>query len=240
MFFQHEIKPLADTWGIGGKITINAMLNLLDDVAMQHAAITGDDVLARSQNAVNWIMTGWDIRIIRLPKNNEPMKIKSWVNSKISTFSSIREFLVQDTADNACVKAQAYISIFDFTKNRPVRFVDEDLARYKPEADTVIDDPVKKIATPTSYEAQKSVVIRRSDIDFNGHVHNSTYLTLAMEVLPEALYQEQNIQAVRINYKKPLLLDDEATLKLAASENGYIVGIYKEASQLCALVEFVV
>ena len=61
MFFEHEVQPLSDTWGVNGKITINAILNHFDNVAMQHAALTGDDVLERSRNAVNWVMTGWDI-----------------------------------------------------------------------------------------------------------------------------------------------------------------------------------
>lgn len=239
MFFQHEVKPLADTWGISGRITVTAILNLLDDIAMQHAASAGDDVLARSQKAVNWIMTGWDIRILHLPKNNEGIKIRTWVNSKITLFSSVREFLVMDASGRECVKAQANISIFDQNKNRPVRFNDTDLARYQPEADTVITDPLKKIATPTSYCLEKDVVIRRSDIDFNGHVHNTNYLTLAMEVLPEEIYNQQNLQAIRINYKKPLLLDDGATIKLAHTEQGYTVGIYKDTSQLCTLIEFV-
>ena len=45
MFYNREVKPLSDTWGINGKITVNAILNSLDDVAMQHAELTGDDVL---------------------------------------------------------------------------------------------------------------------------------------------------------------------------------------------------
>lgn len=240
MFFQHEVQPLSDTWGISGKFTITAMLNHFDNVAMQHAALTGDDVLERSKNAVNWIMTGWDIRILNLPKNNEKFNIKTWVNDKISTFSSTREFLLMDSTGNPCVKAQAYISILDLVRNRPVRFNDTDLSRYQPEPDTVIEAPIKKIAAPKEFTAEKTLIIRRSDIDFNEHVHNTTYLTLAMEVLPEDLYREQNFQAIRINFKKALLLDDVATIKLSPTENGYVVSIYKEADQLCCLVEFVV
>ena len=239
MFYHREVKPLSDTWGVSGKITVNAILNSLDDVAMQHAELTGDDVLERSKNAVNWIMTGWDIRILQLPKNNEPFNIKTWVNSNISTFSSTREFLLMNSAGNPCVQAQAYISILDLVRNRPVRFNDTDLARYKPEPDTVIEAPVKKIATPKEFIAEKNLTVRRSDIDFNEHVHNTTYLTLAMEVLPEELYKEQNFQAIRINFKKALVLDDVATVKLAQTEQGYVVAIYKE-DQLCTLVEFVV
>lgn len=239
MFFEHEVKPLSDTWGINGKITVNAILNLLDDIAMQHAEMTGDDVLERSKNAVNWIMTGWDIRIASLPKNNAKFNIKTWVNSNISISSSIREFLLTDATDEAYVKAQAYISIFDLNKNRPVRITDADLARYQPEPDTTIEDPVKKIAAPKSFLAEKVLTVRRNDIDFNGHVHNTTYLAFAMEVLPEALYKEQSFQAIRINFKKPLLLDDVATIKLSQTEQGYVVSIYHE-EQLSCLVEFVV
>ena len=239
MFYNREVKPLSDTWGISGKITVNAILNSLDDVAMQHAELTGDDVLERSKNAVNWVMTGWDIRILNLPKNNEEYKIKTWVNSNIGALSSTREFLLMDTAGNHCVKAQAYISILDLVRNRPVRFNDTDLARYQPEPDTAIEVPVKKIATPKEFIAEKTLVVRRSDIDFNEHVHNTTYLVFAMEVLPEDLYKEQNFQAIRINFKKALVLDDVATIKLAQTEEGYVVAIYKE-EQLCCLVEFVV
>ena len=240
MFYQHEVKPLSDTWGVSGKITVNAILNSLDDVAMQHAELTGDDVLERSKNAVNWVMTGWDIRILNLPKNNEEFKIKTWVNSNIGALSSTREFLLMDVEGNSCVKAQAYISILDLVRNRPVRFSDTDLARYQPEPETVIETPVKKIAVPKEFIAEKTLVVRRSDIDFNEHVHNTTYLTLAMEVLPEELYKEQNFQAIRINFKKALFLDDVATIKLAQTEQGYTVAIYKEADQLCCLVDFVV
>ena len=239
MFFEHEVQPLSDTWGVNGKITINAILNHFDNVAMQHAALTGDDVLERSRNAINWVMTGWDIRLLKLPANNEKFCIKTWVNSNIGTLSSTREFLLMDTAGNPCVKAQAYISILDLVRNRPVRFSDTDLARYKPEPDTVIEDPIKKIAAPKEFIAEKTLIIRRNDIDFNEHVHNTTYLALAMEVLPEDLYAEQNFQGIRINFKKALLLDDAATIKLASTENGYVVAIYKEADQLCCLVEFV-
>ena len=145
-----------------------------------------------------------------------------------------------DVEGNPCVKAQAYISILDLVRNRPVRFSDTDLARYQPEPDTVIETPVKKIAIPKEFIAEKTLVVRRSDIDFNEHVHNTTYLTLAMEVLPEELYKEQNFQAIRINFKKALFLDDVATIKLAQTEQGYTVAIYKEADQLCCLVDFVV
>jgi medium-chain acyl-[acyl-carrier-protein] hydrolase len=145
-----------------------------------------------------------------------------------------------DVGGNPCVKAQAYISILDLVRNRPVRFSDTDLARYQPEPDTVIEAPVKKIAAPKEFVAEKTLVVRRSDIDFNMHVHNTTYLTLAMEVLPEELYKEQNFQAIRINFKKALLLDDVATIKLAQTEQGYTVAIYKEADQLCCLVDFIV
>ncbi len=99
---------------------------------------------------------------------------------------------------------------------------------------------MKKIAAPKEFVAEKTLVVRRSDIDFNMHVHNTTYLTLAMEVLPEELYKEQNFQAIRINFKKALLLDDVATIKLAQTEQGYTVAIYKEADQLCCLVDFIV
>ena len=240
MFYQREVKPLSDTWGVSGRITVNAILNSLDDVAMQHAELTGDDVLERSKNAVNWVMTGWDSRILNLPRNNEEFKIKTWVNSNIGALSSTREFLLMDVEGNPCVKAQAYISILDLVRNRPVRFSDTDLARYQPEPDTVIETPVKKIAVPKEFIAEKTLVVRRSDIDFNEHVHNTTYLTLAMEVLPEEFYKEQNFQAIRINFKKALFLDDVATIKLAQTEQGYTVAIYKEADQLCCLVDFVV
>ena len=111
-----------------------------------------------------------------------------------------------DTDGNPCVKAQAYISILDLVRNRPVRFNDTDLARYQPEPDTVIEVPVKKVATPKEFIAEKTLVVRRSDIDFNEHVHNTTYLAFAMEVLPEELYKEQNFEAIRINFKKALMI----------------------------------
>ena len=43
--------------------------------------------------------------------------------------------------------------------------------------------PKKKVTAPKEFDYERTVNIRREDIDFNGHVHNSKYIVYALDIL---------------------------------------------------------
>ena len=57
-------------------------------------------------------------------------------------------------------------------------------------------------------------------IDCNGHMHNTAYLDLVNEVLPDDL-DEACFDHVEINYRKEILVHDTVRIELAAEKPGH-------------------
>ena len=58
-----------------------------------------------------------------------------------------------------------------------------------------------------------------------GHVHNTNYLDLAYEALPEEVYVQRPFDSVRITYKKEIRLGEKLLLKYAFADGRHIVAI---------------
>ena len=78
--------------------------------------------------------------------------------------------------------------------------------------------------------------LRRSDIDFNGHVHNTKYLDLALEALPDTVPRDV-FTGFRMVYPKAVKDVEAVTLKYTLTDTGPFVCVYS-ADTLCTLIRF--
>ena len=74
--------------------------------------------------------------------------------------------------------------------------------------------------------------VKRADIDVNKHMHNLNYLKLAIEILPEEIYNNQELNNVRIMYKHQVRLGDK--IKSCYSKEGekHIASIKSEDEKI--------
>ena len=61
--------------------------------------------------------------------------------------------------------------------------------------------------------------IQRRDIDINMHMHNINYLDAAYEMLPEDVYNNENVNQVRIWYKREIRPQDEVKCRYLYEDN---------------------
>ena len=116
----------------------------------------------------------------------------------------------------------------------PEHKIEQDLiSKYGPESKSVYTETkLEKIPVPEDFSAVKEIQIRRSDIDFNDHVHNLTYLDYAMEVLPEDIYEKQNFSTLRITYKSVVKSGEKLVAKYKSVDGANIVFIYNDKDEL--------
>ena len=91
---------------------------------------------------------------------------------------------------------------------------------------------------PKEFDCEQEVLLRRGDIDYNGHVHNANYLTLAIEALPEALYREKKIVSYRISYRLPIKESDKVTVRIAVGEDSVTECFFGSDGTLKTIVFF--
>lgn len=78
--------------------------------------------------------------------------------------------------------------------------------------------------------------LRRSDMDYNGHVHNTAYLDFALDVLPKEAARSAEISGIRIAYKHPLRLGDRAKIRFCGKNGVWNICFFTDEA-LCAIVE---
>lgn len=226
MIVEQDYRIKLSEIGKENKITNKAILGDLEDVGGIHSNIAGYGILDIPQTKLSWVLLDWKLKIIRRPKYSEKIKIKTWSKNAIK-FYTYRDFEVYDENGQVIAIATSKWVLLDIDKEKIVKISDEVLNKYEPELEKSVFDisEIEKLQEPENYISEVEYTVKKSDIDVNNHMHNLNYLELANEALPEDVYNEQELNNVRINYKKEIKLGETVKCKYSFENNTHIVVI---------------
>lgn len=237
MIIEKEYHTALEDFRKSGEMEIISMLRLFEGAGNKHSDSCGDGILSRTNNGNAWVLTDWYLEINKYPKYGDKILAKTWSEQLNSLFTCGRDFQLYCN-DEIVVNAVTRWAIMDLTTGRPVKIDQATIDKYQPEAIFSIPDfKLPRIAVPEKWDIEKEIIQRRSDIDFNSHVHNLTYLDYAMDTLPEQLYQERNFKHVHIAYKSGIQVGEKTVCKYACVDGKHIFGIYGNDNVLKTQIE---
>ncbi|MBR5668091.1 MAG: hypothetical protein IKX15_00605, partial [Spirochaetales bacterium] len=115
----------------------------------------------------------------------------------------------------------------------------EIIDKYQPEdKHTFEDSKLPRLVAPENFTRETAITVRRLDFDFNGHVHNLTYLDYALEGLPEEVFNNRDFKKLRISYKQAVKPGEEIVCRYACAEGRHICCIYGKEGELKTQIEF--
>lgn len=234
MKFSKIYEPRISEYARDGRLSVNSIIGILEDAGSKHSASVNDNIIESGLNGVSWILVEWNVKIHSLPDSTQKLYVDTWAISKKAELITSREFEVKDENGNVYINACEKLVLQDFNNGKLLKITPEMMTDYKPEEEVHYDFDFSKLREPESYDSEKTLAVRATDIDFNEHVHNTFYLDYALEAIEQ--YENKAISGFRILYKKPLVYGDRVTLKSIDTFDAYLVGIYKEDT-LCTLVE---
>lgn len=235
MFYKEICKPRPSDYNRNGKLSYEAILQILENVAGNHSANSGDSIADANKNGIAWILTEWRVQIVHRPENGESLNITTWVRGKAPAIAVYRDFLLTDENGTEVIRAEAKFALFDLSTSKLTRISEELLRSYQPESKTVFEDS-QRLRVPSEFTSETELKLRRRDIDFNGHVHNTRYVDLAMETIPKELYSDDRFTEFHIMYHKPVLEDSVVKAQYHTDGLSHLVTIYADNAR-CALVE---
>lgn len=213
MFFERTVHPRLSDCDPTGHLSCKALLNILEDVGSQHSEALHDDIIGRSRQGSSWVLVSWRVQFSRRPDGADLLHVTTWSRANLAKGAMFRDFLVTDPAGQELARAEARLAMVDLATGRLVRVTEEMYAAYATEERTLFDTKAPRLRPPQTYETERAIPLRRSDIDFNGHVHNSRYLELALEAVPEALYRQPDFRELHVLYRRPLREGDEVWVR---------------------------
>ena len=198
--YKMKMKIPFDMSDMNGHIKLPSLILLSLQVSGSQSAQLGvsDKEILEKYNLV-WIITEYDIDVIRLPRFAEDITIETEALSYNRLFC-YRRFTIYDESGQAIIQMLATFALMD-RDSRKVHSVDPEMvAPYHSEfSKKIIRGPkYTDLDNPTS----KDYHVRFYDLDMNGHVNNSNYLDWIFEVMGADFLMDHIPQKINLKYVK--------------------------------------
>ena len=198
--YQMKMKIPFDMADMNGHIKLPDVILLSLQVSGMQSIELGvsDKAILEDYNLV-WIITDYDIEVVRLPRFAEEITIETEALSYNRLFC-YRRFTIYDEADQEIIRMLATFVLMD-RDSRKVHAVEPDIvAPYQSEFD-------KKLIRGPKYESleepfSKDYHVRFYDLDMNGHVNNSKYLDWIFEVMGANFLTHYIPKKINLKYVK--------------------------------------
>ena len=241
MKYEVKARPRLDDYNRNGKLSMEGIMRMLGIAGQYHSDSVRDGVLEGSLGGIAWILTEWNIKILKRPESDEDYTVTTWARSQragIPTSIVSRDFIMKNGSGEELVLASSKFALMNRSTGKLARITPEMMEVYGPEDTAVMQIPPGKLRMPKEYGKLVDIPKLREDIDFNGHVHNTRYMSYALEALPHGVYCRDHISSVRIEYRKPVFEKDKIRAGTAhiCEENAYLIGIFNQDGQMCSII----
>ena len=193
-----------------GYLRIVTLFNILQDMADSHAADLGLGMEFCLSNGLAWVGANYHIKINRMPKIHENIKIVTWPSEE-RRLGAIRDFEVYDSAQNLIICATSQWILIDFVRKRPVALKDK-LPQYNVINKHALVSDFEKLPEVIRTDFEKKISIRFDDIDINMHVNNSLYPLWATETLDYTFRDGFLPCEIEVSFKKEGYLGEDINI----------------------------
>ena len=221
------------------RVKNTALLHILSDMSMYHGVVAGHTKPDRKSD-ISWIVLNWIMKVYRRPTMFSTVRAVTWARDYTRTRAT-RDYIIYDEEDNIVAEAISEWVALDVATGKLLRLTPELVAPFEmePESKTITDYEIPSLRhIDSNVQIRGEMEINRMMFDYNGHVHNSVYLDLAQQILPEEQYHHK-FKEVVILYKHGITTQDKVLLEYSVEDDRHIVAIRQESdNQLHALVIF--
>ena len=234
MIFTIPVASRVEDFDQEGLLTPHAVLSVFENTAIRHAETTGYSPMGDSlRNGMAWVITNWRVEVARAPSYDQPLTASTWLCR--TPRQATREMLLRAADGEVLARGQAKLALVDRATGKPCLPTADRLAPYGPETATAFADRLPRLRPPARWDAETPVRLRRADIDYNGHLHNTAYLDLALDAAPDALCRA-GVHTFRISYRSPLRPGDAPVLRSSALDDGGWAAAFVLGDEVCAVV----
>ena len=178
MYYSETVEPRLVDYTAKGNLGYEAMLHITETVGTHHSLSVNDSL---KHGHIAWMMVDLRVEVKRRPKTDEKLCIRTWSRGKAEAGSTYREYDVKSESGEQLFMESAKFALVDTRIMKMTKLSDELIEAYKPEDETQFDGDAPKMHAPDTWECEMPLIMRKTDIDFNGHVHNTKYLDYALE-----------------------------------------------------------
>lgn len=204
MIFQKEMRVRYSETDKNGIMTVDAIVDYLQDIIMLHAEESGMGFKQIEKLGTVWFLSTWQVVINRAPRMYEKITVKTNPYGFKGFFGN-RNAWIEDENGEIIVKANSIWVYLELKNLVPKRVDKEAVETYYPlEPMLEMDYAPRKIAMPKYFTPLPPVPVKYSNLDVNNHVNNCQYIKVAMDVTDIT----KTPRELLVEYKKSALPGD--------------------------------
>lgn len=212
-----EEKEIASTLvDLNLECKLSALFLLFQDLATSDAEQFGAGKSNTIDKGLHWIITRFDVEIIRMPRYLEKVVAMSYPGDNNPLFFN-RYFVIEDLKGNVLVKAVSVWAVIDFKNHSLVKNPFPGIIFPTMHRDDELPTPRKLSGSADNIIYSR--IISYSDIDLNSHLNNTRYIELIQDSFDISFYKKHCIKSISINYLQELRAGDEVSLYQSSSDN---------------------
>lgn len=223
--FEDTYRTSFSQTGIHNVLTNKSILSILENIAGCHSAFVHFTFTDLSKYNLTWVILNWKLKVLKRINADVNVKVQTWVRF-VNKLFVIRDFKIFDEFGNLCVIATSKWCLVDTIKGRIAKMPDNLEETYHGihnESVFEIEDLPKLTEPKIESINTDTYKIRKFDLDLNKHVHNLNYLNIAYEILPDEIYDGEELNNVEILFKKELKYGDTVKSYLYKEGNSYTI-----------------
>ena len=179
------------------KLGLFGLLNLIQDVAWEHATHLGHGYDKMIQDNVGWVLTRQKLTMSRWPQWGEEIGIRTWIRP-IKGMIAIRDFEIYSGDGVKLGDCSTQWLIMDLKTRRPSEKILNLEDEFRVDAPVTID--ASKISIKSKLSLLAEFMVRNSDLDLNSHVNNTRYAQWVLDSISQSTHSEFILNSYEVNF----------------------------------------
>ena len=202
MYYIDRTVAFSET-GPDNKIKITNLIDYYQDVCTFQSAELGVGTEYLKEHGIGWVATSWQIVVNRYPFLDEKIRIGT-IPYGFKGAMGLRNFIMETTDGEVLSVANSIWSMVSRKTGTLVRVDADTMGAYTLEPKLDMEYAPRKIAIPSELAACAPVKVEYHHLDFNNHVNNAQYISMAEDLVPEGRRAKQ----IRVEYRASAHADD--------------------------------
>ncbi len=215
-------------------LSVPALIDYFQDVSNFESEEKGVGLDWLLTNHTVWMLTGWQITVLRRPNLGEEIDAITWACG-FRHFIGQRCFELRYRDGELLAYAYSEWAYIDTQTEKPATIPEKEYEAYGYKEPLDIEIKKTRVEVPKDLSEREEFTVTRANIDTNNHVNNGQYIAIAMNYLPEG-FKPAKINAV---YKGQSRLGDALTPKINEEKNRVFVGLWDQTGFMRFACEFI-
>lgn len=240
MIFKSEQKPGIIGIGPDGRVSNEMLMEMMVNTASEHSDAAGYGINDMKRTHITFLLIDWYVKVDKRPFYGDKLEVCTW-GRDISRTILNRDFEIRDKqSKEVLVRASSSWVAFEPDKRKIARITEEIYEPFGPETKKLFDG---KDVFLRGREKIDEVILtapfqpKRDRLDVVGHVHNTAYMAIAEDVLPDEVYEKVPFDEFRIHYKKEIGRDEKVSCAYGLIDGKHSVSITNSEGVENALIQ---